>query len=154
MLIDIHLCRHKGFLASMVRFFTRSKWDHITIMDVDRKQWIDFNYGYDGYKLTFIDPGEQDAGMPWELSSFVCTCVTPMANITPFEDKPYSIWFNLNWLTWKLFGMAFVSKGDNCVSFVAKALGYTHQGVWCMSPEELARYMTLGVNKLCDRGKD
>ena len=143
MMIDIHLCRHKGFLASTVRFFTRSKWDHITILDVDRKQWIDFNYGYDGFRL--IPVGDNT---PWVLDSFVRTCVTPMANVAAFVETKYSIWFNLNWLTWKLFGSAFVRKGDNCVSYVAKALGYTHQGVWYMSPEELSRYITLGVNRL------
>lgn len=149
MMIDIHLCRHKGFLASMVRFFTRSKWDHITILDVDRKQWIDLNYGYDG--LRIIPVGH---ATPWEIDSFVATRVAVRERITALVHGEYSIWFNLNWLTWKLFGRAFVHKGDNCVSYVAKALGYTHQGVWYMSPEELAKYITLGVNRLCVREKD
>lgn len=147
MIVDIYLCRHKGFLASMVRFFTRSKWDHITLLDPERSQWIDFNYPY-GYKYIPFGSLGRHKEEPWEISSFVCNRVALRENVTAFEYKEYDIWFNLNWLTWKLLGMAFVRKGDNCVSFVAKALGCPHQGVWYMSPEELARYITLGTNML------
>lgn len=143
---DVILCRHRGFWAWLIRFVTKSEFDHITLARPTRKGYEFYDFNYPGFHVFF----EEQA--PWELCSFVCTVNIPYwrqisdgkesayysaANaLHLLSTKKYSLLFNLNWLTWRLFRCA-PFRGWNCVAFVSCFLGTPNHFKY-KSPAELA----------------
>ena len=125
---DVYLCRHKGWLAGIVRMATRSDWDHICLKKTGEGIFVDFNYPKG---QSILIQGE----VPWELETFVATYAGSEIDHS-FSEK-YSILFNLNWLFRKWFRWA-PFRGYNCVKFVCIKLGLPPAWAY-LSPAELAQ---------------
>lgn len=129
---EIVLCRHRGLFARLVRLITRSRWDHITIKtyDADGPLYLDFNYPHGGRQL-------REKERPWVMEKPVCNLHLIKEHVV--APKKYTLLFNLNYLTYKLFRRA-PFKGCNCVSFVADFCSVLGP-IWYSSPEKLAAYL-------------
>lgn len=125
--VKVVLCRHKGFLAGLVRLVTGSYYDHIAFKD-EHGRYIDLHPEL-GIPIWHTDK-------LWDEESVVASVY---ACDIPYDERStikYSYLFNLNYITHKLLGWA-PFKGDNCVSFVNRCLGgYRHMSYMC--PEEMA----------------
>jgi hypothetical protein len=132
-MIKIFLCRHKGFLAQIVRFFTKSDFDHITIK-IDN-EFHDFNYPYSYRRLGAYHL------KPWQTSVKICEIEKEMMPLSDRILMKYSILCNLNYVFAKI-GLKLRLKGDNCVTYVSKNLGIYNEKTRVMSPKELGEFIS------------
>jgi len=136
MLKDLYLCRHRGIFAKIVRLITGSDWDHVVLRDRETGIWHDMNYPY-GYTEWIKE-------VPWEIESFtLLSKEVSKFQLVPYKhlSTRYNLWFNLNWLTWKLFRWAPIDparNAGNCVSFICDMWRLKPEWAY-LSPEELVK---------------
>lgn len=151
--ISIVLCKHKGLLPKLIRFFTKEKWDHVAVIKFSgATEALDFNYPH-GFNIAPV------SRMPW----YSYTSVFPGIDISEQDyklyksimgGKPYSMLSNLNFFTVKWFRRELFS-GYNCVKALKQLVqvgrptayrAYYNKVLKAQTPESIAHLVSEMLN--------